>query len=52
MKRSGSMVLETFESRVLKSNPLGDPSERDFPVYLPPSYFKSESKRFPVVFLL
>jgi len=49
--RSGSIVLETFGSMVLKNNPLRDPAERDFPVYLPPSYFKSE-KQFPTVYLL
>jgi len=49
--RSGSIVLETFDSGILKNNPLGDPVERDFPIYLPPSYFESE-KRFPVVYLL
>ena len=51
MNKKGSVVLETFESKILKSNPLGDPVSRDFPVYLPHSYFSS-GKRFPVVFLL
>ncbi len=50
-RSSGSIVLETFDSKILKNNPLGDPSERDFPVYLPSSYFESE-KKFPVVYLL
>src|SRR6187431_3203078 len=50
-QRSGSIVLETFDSKILKKNPLDDPSERSFPVYLPPSYFESE-KRFPVAYLL
>ncbi len=51
MKNTGSIVLETFVSNILKNNPLGDPAKRDFPIYLPPSYFESE-KRFPVVYLL
>lgn len=51
MKNTGSIVLETFDSNILKNNPLGDPAKRDFPVYLPPSYFESE-KRLPVVYLL
>lgn len=52
MKHTGSIVLETFDSRILKNNPLGDPSVRDFPVYLPPSYFSKGSQRFPVVYLI
>ena len=47
----GKITLEIFGSRILKGNPLGDPSEREFPVYLPPSYGMSD-KRFPVVFLI
>jgi enterochelin esterase family protein len=41
-------ILE-FESRVLRGNPLGDPSLRRTPVYLPPSYPKG---RYPVHFML
>lgn len=51
MKNSGSVVIEYFESRILKRNPLDDPHVRSFPVYLPPTYFKS-GQRFPVAFLL
>lgn len=51
MKKAGSVVLESFRSKILMNNPLGDPSVRDFPVYLPPSYFDSD-KQFPVVYLL
>ena len=46
-----SIAIERFESRQLKNNPLGDPHIREFPVYLPPSYNKSE-KRYPVAYLL
>jgi len=52
MNHSGSIVLETFESKILKGNPLKDPYIRDFPVYLPPSYFLSPKKKFPVTFLI
>ncbi len=51
MKKNGAIVLEKFDSKILKGNPIGDPSEREFPVYLPPSYRKS-GKKFPVVYLL
>lgn len=49
--KKGKVVLEKFDSRILKSNPLGDPSEREFPVYLPASYAMT-GKRFPVVYLI
>src|SRR2546427_39946 len=31
----GEVVVETFDSRVLKGNALGDPTKRDVAVYLP-----------------
>lgn len=46
-----TIILETYDSKILKGNPLGDPSLREFPVYLPPSYYNSK-KNYPVVFLL
>jgi enterochelin esterase-like enzyme len=52
MNRPGSrVVVERLESRILRSNPLGDPFIRDLPVYLPPSYYNS-STEYPVVFCL
>ena len=52
MGRSGSRVsIERLESRILRSNPLGDPFVRDLPVYLPPSYYNS-STEYPVVICL
>ena len=47
----GTVVIETFESQVLKNNPLGDPFVRRVPVYLPPGY-EDGSTRFPLVFVL
>ena len=49
--KTGSIVIDSFESKVLKDNPLKDPAVRYFPVYLPHSYYSS-SKRYPVVYLL
>jgi S-formylglutathione hydrolase FrmB len=46
-----SVVVERLESRILRSNPLGDPFVRDLPVYLPPSYYSS-STEYPVVLCL
>ena len=34
----GTIVEERLESELLKDNPLGDPSDRDLLIYLPPSY--------------
>ena len=34
----GEVVVETLGSKVLKGNPLGDPTLREIAVYLPPKY--------------
>ena len=43
--------VDTFlhDSRVLRSNPLGDPHRRVVSVYLPPEYDRQPGKRFPVL---
>lgn len=48
----GALVVEPFESRVLRGNPLGDPHVRDLPIYLPPSYRRDGARRFPVCYCL
>jgi enterochelin esterase family protein len=45
------IVFETIESKALKGNPLGDPSVRQLPVYLPPGYRESQ-EQYPTVYLL
>lgn len=45
------VVLPTFESRILQSNPLGDPSSRQIPIYLPPGY-ETSAARYPTVYFL
>lgn len=47
----GSIVVESFDSKCLKDNPLKDPHVREVPVYLPPDYDASK-KRYPVIYLL
>jgi S-formylglutathione hydrolase FrmB len=47
----GTIVVEFFDSKVLRGNPLGDPHVRRIPVYLPPSYGRV-NKRYPVIYLL
>jgi S-formylglutathione hydrolase FrmB len=51
MRPGSSVTVERLASRILRSNPLGDPFVRDLPVYLPPSYYNS-STEYPVVLCL
>lgn len=48
----GRVVVEAFESRLLEGNALGDPTVRQVPVYLPPSYGKDTGRRYPVIHVL
>ncbi len=50
--RRGAVVVERIESEALAGNPLGDSTERDVHVYLPPGYAGSGRRRFPVVLVL
>jgi hypothetical protein len=52
MNKSGRIVVERFESGVLRDNPLGDPATRELCVYLPPGYDGEPERRFPVVYCL
>ncbi len=47
---SPNITYITYESEVLKGNPLGDPHIRRFPVYLPPRYEDAPDERYPVIF--
>jgi len=53
-RSEGRVVLVRFESRALKGNPLGDPSVRTVPVYLPPGYDDPAQlrRRYPSVYVL
>jgi enterochelin esterase family protein len=46
------IVFLDFVSDALKGNPLGDPTKRLFPVYLPPGYHQSPARRYPVLWAL
>lgn len=52
MAERGTVVIEPFESQVLKGNPLGDPHVREIPVYLPPGYDQDPGRRYPVIYWL
>ncbi len=45
-------MIETIESRALAGNPLGDPTARRTPVWLPPSYAHAPERRYPVIYWL
>ncbi len=51
MKRTGTVVVESVDSRALRGNPLGDPHVRRTPVYLPPSY-GTPGRRYPSIYVL
>ena len=40
------------KSKLLEKNPLGDPSERALPVYLPPNYDAKRKDPYPVMYIL
>jgi enterochelin esterase-like enzyme len=51
----GRIELPRFQSKLLEGNVLGDPSEREVLVYLPPSYDDTSgegARRFPLVMVL
>jgi S-formylglutathione hydrolase FrmB len=48
--QAGKLVVHRLDSEVLRGNPLGDPTERDLFVYLPPGY--EEGRRYPVLLAL
>ncbi|HEY4184998.1 MAG TPA: alpha/beta hydrolase-fold protein [Polyangia bacterium] len=48
----GRIETLTLDSAALADNPLGDPARRQVPVWLPPSYDREPTRRFPVVYWL
>jgi enterochelin esterase family protein len=48
----GRVEVHTFESRLLVGNPLGDPSTRRVPVYLPEGYDQETARHYPVLYAL
>ena len=47
--RAMPIVRHRLPSQVLAGNPLGDPTERDLFVYLPPGYDSTAARRYPAV---
>src|SRR3989449_7079600 len=44
------IVSESLDSKVLKGNPLGDPTKRDIAIYLPPKY--DPNHRYPAAYAI
>jgi enterochelin esterase-like enzyme len=51
MSKSQIIYLE-YKSKILATNPLGDPFVRALPVYLPAGYNEESNRRYPVVWVL
>jgi pimeloyl-ACP methyl ester carboxylesterase len=50
MNLRGKLLIESFHSRCLEGNPLGDPAVRDIPVYLPEGY--AAAREYPLLVIL
>jgi len=50
--RTGKLIEVKIPAPSLKGNLLGDPTEQEIVVYLPPSYEDAPAKRFPTVYIL
>jgi len=46
----GEVIVERFDSKVLRGNPLGDPTERDVAIYLPPNF--DSHRRYPAAYAI
>lgn len=44
--------VDKFHSKSLEGNPLNSIVDRNINIYLPPDYFESEDKRYPVIYFL
>lgn len=49
---TGKIVLDSFHSKALEGNALGDSPDRSLPVYLPPGYDEDSETRYPVIYVL
>ena len=47
--KKGRVVRPILHSELLRDNPLGDPADRETPVYLPPSYDDAPNRRYPMI---
>jgi len=50
--QEGRLVFDSFYSKALEENLLGDPPEQNVIFYLPPSYYSDTERKYPVLYLL
>jgi len=50
--QEGKIVREVIHSKSLEKTITGENSKRNVSIYLPPSYKKAQTKRYPVIYLL
>ena len=50
--QTGTVEVTSLHGKSLEGNLSGDPADRDVTVYLPPSYGREKSRRYPVIYLL
>ena len=51
-ERSERLRIELIHARHLEKNKLGDPADRNLTIFLPRSYHKSKTRRYPAAYLL
>jgi pimeloyl-ACP methyl ester carboxylesterase len=51
-RNSGTLLQLKVHTPALTGNKLGDPSDQDVAVYLPPSYSHSPARRYPALYVL
>jgi hypothetical protein len=52
LELAGRLDHHTFDSVLLRDNPLADPHERPLWVYVPPGYDEDTSTRYPTVYMI
>ena len=45
-------IIDNFHAKSLENNPLNSTADRDINIYLPPGYFESKDKRYPVIYFI
>jgi len=48
----GRVITDTLHSQALRGNLIGDTPDRAITIYLPPSYQRDSTRRYPVLYLL
>lgn len=52
IERQGRTEEHSFDSKLLRTNPLGDPHQRPLWVSLPPDYDQAPDRRYPTIYMI